>query len=114
MATYSVVKSTHQTLTGTTADTVNLLQFWDSVEISNRGTVPIYVVWGAGVTAPTSGVAGSDVVEAGITKLFPRSINGLVGNDMGNANYGTGTSSPHVLQLVGNGNGYSVIGVQGQ
>lgn len=108
MTTYSDVKSTHQTLTGTTADLVQLLQYWDGVEVSNRsGTGALSVVFNT-TTAPTALVAGSEVVEPGVTKLFspaPQRGSGVPGD----------TNFPCMLVgIVGSSNAYSVAGVAGQ
>ena len=106
MATYSVTKSAHKTLTSTTVDTVNLMGAWDGVEVSNRGTVAIYVAWN-GVTVTSAG-DNTDIVEAGVTKLFspaPR---------MAGDGPGDNTTAAHSLQIIGNGNAYSVTGVAGR
>ncbi len=108
MATYDDPKAEHQTLTGTTADTVLLTQFWDNIEVSNRsGTAAITVTWG-GTVAPTSLQPGSEVVEPGVAKLFPNvpfEADGVPGS----------TVLPcHKVWIVANGNAYSVVGVAGQ
>jgi hypothetical protein len=105
MATYSDIKAIHQTLTGTTADNAQLLQYWDKVEISNRsGTSDISAVFRN--TATSLGV-GTEVIGPGTTKLIdacPSRGGGIPGS----------TSLACVtVSLVGNGNAYSVIGVAG-
>lgn len=107
MAGYDNVKAVHKTLSGTTADLVKLTQFWDDVEISNRGSGSLTVVFNT-ETAPTALMDGSEIVEAGVTKLFhnaPFNGNGVVGS----------TVTPcHTIGIVGSGNGYSVIGANSQ
>ena len=108
MATYSDAKSTHQTLTGTTADLVKLLQFWDGVEISNRsGTGALSVVFNTS-TAPTALAAGTEIVEPGVTKLFAPCAK------TGDGVNGSTTFPPVLIGIVGDGNAYSVVGVAGQ
>ena len=109
MATYNNAKAQHQTLSGTTADLVLLTQFWDAIEISNRsGTGPLSVLFGG--TVPTALVAGSEIVEPGVTKLFseaPFNGAGVVGST-------TAATACHQINIVGNSNAYSVVGVSGQ
>ena len=104
MATYSPVKSTHQTLVGSTADTVNLLQRWDGIEVSNRGSVPIYLTWN-GTTATVAG-DNTDIIEAGVTKEFVPPF--LTANNMPF----TSGNPAHTLSLISSGTpAYSVIGM---
>lgn len=104
MTTYNHVKAIHQTLAGTTADRVDLLQPWDGVEVTNvSGTTPLTVVFS--FTAPTPGQAGSEIVLPGDSKLFnPVPIRGIF--IPGSTNFVC-----HAVGIVGNGNAYSVVGV---
>lgn len=106
MATISKTKAAHATLSTTVADRVNLTQFWDSIEISNQGTVPMYVTWD-GTTAAVSAADNTDIVEAGVTKAFP-------GYTPGNGVPGSTSTPCHSLSIVGNANPYGVIGLSGQ
>lgn len=108
MTTYNDTKAVHQTLSTTVADLVQLTQFWDGIEITNSsGTSALTVVFNT-ATAPTAKQAGSETVEAGVTKLFSpvaQKADGVPGS----------TSLPcHQLGIVGSGNGYSVVGVAGK
>lgn len=104
MATESVTRSAHNTLSGTTVDIINLIQPWDQVEISNQGA-SILTVTLNNVT-PIALADNTEIVEAGVTKTFPVSVRG-------GAVVGSTTSPCHTVQLIGNGNAYSVVGVAG-
>lgn len=108
MATYDdVVKSTHQTLSGSTADTVNVTQFWDGIEIENRHTTNAMYVRFDGTTA-VAAAAGTEYIGPEKSKHFTGGIytgGGLVGNN---------TTPPHKISIVGTDNPYSVTGVAGE
>lgn len=99
MATHTVTKSVTATLSGTTADTVNLTQPWDTIEISNRGTVPLFVAWNG--TTAVSSADNTDIVEAGVTKTFQAPVY---------REWPDGSANAHVLSVVGNGNVFTVAG----
>ena len=105
MSTDSVIKSASNTLSGTTVDTVNLKQWWDKIEISNQGTTTLTVTLDGSV--PTALMDDAEIVEAGVTKLFPaiRQGNGVAGS---------ASLFCHIIKVIGNGNPYSVVGVAGQ
>lgn len=109
MATYNDARAQHQTLSGTTADLVLLTQFWDAVEVTNRsGTGGLTILFGT--TVPTALVAGSEYVGPGETKLFsevPFNGDGVPGSAV------TATAC-HLVNVVGNANAYSIVGVSGQ
>lgn len=105
MATDNVTKSAHNTLSGSTADTVNLLQYWDRVEISNTGSTAMYATFN-GVT-PTVAGDNTEVIEAGTTKIFS------AGTQNSGGIPGSTTTPCHVVKVVGSGNTYGVIGVAG-
>lgn len=91
MATHTATKSVHETLTTTTADTVNLNDQWTEIEVINRsGTDPLYVR-ADGITA-VAAADDTDVVMPGEAVLMNR-------------------IPAAGISIVGNGNGYSVIGV---
>ena len=105
MATDSVIKSASNTLSTTTVDTVNLQQWWDKIEISNQGTTALTVTLDG--TTPTALMDNAEIVEAGVSKVFPavRQGNGIAGDT---------TYFCHIVKIIGNGNAYSVVGVAGQ
>lgn len=100
MADHTVVKSVHATLSGTTADTVNLGNEWGVAEVINRSTdstdAPLYVsaaVDDDGVLVPAVAEADdTDVVLPGEAVLINLQSAGL--------------------SIVGDGNDFSVIGVE--
>jgi hypothetical protein len=96
VAAYSELRSTHQTLTTTTADSVTLLGTFAKVQIINRHiSVPLYAhVNMQGGTATTAVSAADD------TYVIP--ANGAL-------TLKTSGSEFHA-SIVGNGNGYSVVG----
>lgn len=91
MASYTADNSVHKTLTGTTADTVNLNDQWTQIEVINRsGTAPLYVR--ADGTTAVAAADNTDVIMAGEAVLISR----------------IPTAG---ISVVGDGNGYSVVGV---
>jgi len=105
MATDSVIKSASNTLSTTTVDTINLKQWWDKIEVSNQGTSTLTVTLDG--TTPTALMDNAEIVEAGVSKVFPavRQGNGIAGD---------ATYFCHIVKIIGNGNAYSVVGVAGQ
>lgn len=103
MATYDDVKSEHQTLSGTTADTVKLTQFWDHIEVSNRDLGTALYVSQTDAT-PTSAEAGTTYIGPGETKIL-RAVNQAGGTA------GSTSTPPHIVYVVGNSNAYSVEGI---
>lgn len=105
MATDSVIKSASNTLSTTTVDTINLKQWWDKIEISNQGTTALTVTLDG--TTPTALMDNAEIVEAGVSKVFPavRQGNGIAGD---------ATYFCHIVKIIGNGNAYSVVGIAGQ
>lgn len=106
MATLNKTKSVHTTLSTTVVDTINLLQFWDAIEISNRdATQHMYMTYNG--DTPTALGDNTEIIEAGTTKIFPayKPTGGVPGS----------TSTPcHQIKVIGSGNLYSVTGVAGQ
>ena len=108
MASYSDAKSVHETLTGTTVDTVTLSQFWDAVEITNHdSSTPLYVRFDA--QNPTSGGEGSWVVPRAASKTFKTS-DGVSNWAAGVAGSTAEATAPIRVRIVGNNNAYSVEG----
>ena len=105
MATDSVIKSVSNTLSTTDVDTINLKQWWDKIEISNQGTTALTVTLDG--TTPTALMDNAEIVEAGVSKVFPavRQGNGIAGDT---------TYFCHIVKIIGNGNAYSVVGIAGQ
>lgn len=97
MATDSVVKSCTNTLSTTVADTVNLLQCWDAVEVTNHDSTNKLYFRQDGTTAVAE-ADGTTCVLPGETKV----VRSLFRND---------ATNKHQLSLVGNGNVYTVEGV---
>jgi hypothetical protein len=105
MATIADKKSIHATLTTTTVDRAQLLQFWDYVEVYNgeaTGGDDIYIT-DNGTADPTAGAEGTRRVAPGERLMFSsRSLT---------------TSIPdgsavicHEIRVLGNGGSYSVEG----
>lgn len=93
MATDTHAKSVHNTLTGTTADTVTITDY-DVVDIVNRDSdEPLWVRY-EGDASPTTAVAAAD----GTDYVAP---GGFLRVDAGKGG----------ISIVGNGNAYSVVGV---
>jgi hypothetical protein len=106
MATDNVTKSAYNTLSTTVADTVNLLQFWDRIEVSNTGTTSLYVTFDG--TTPTAALDNADIVEPSVTKIFSYGIIRADGAP------GSTTTPCHVVKVVGSGNTYGIVGVAGK
>lgn len=107
MATISDARSVNATLTTTTADVVQITQFWDAIEISNLDTTNhAYVTFDG--TTPSAGLEGAFCVPAGQTKRFRTSANsaGVPGST-------TAATVCHRVGIVGSGGSYSVAGVAG-
>lgn len=93
MAAESVVKSALNTLTGTTADRITLLQAWPAIKLTNFGTTRMSaIVNDALATDPTLDVNNSVTIPAGTTVTVP------------------GGPANTVVQVVGDGNAYAVEG----
>lgn len=89
MASHTATRSVHKTLSGTTADTVAITAAYPALEVCNRdATVALYVARDG--TTAVSAADNTDYVAPGGSLLIPH------------------TSS---LSVVGNGNAYSVSGV---
>lgn len=73
MATYTVSRATHQLLTGSTVDTVNLTSQWQQVLITNRtGTAEIYVTVDG--STPAVGADNTYVLVAAVgSRVIPLS-----------------------------------------
>lgn len=103
MATYDALKSEHQTLTTTTADTVKLTQFWDFIEVANKSSDTALYFSQTDAT-PTSAEAGTEYVAPN-SSVVVRAVlraDGVPGN----------TTTPcHIVYVVGNGNAYGVTGL---
>lgn len=97
MASHSAAKAVHKTLSGTTVDTVTLTGGWSDIEIINRGTTDLTVVFDNGATPsdPTALADDTEIIQAGSALM--------VDADPGDGNF--------VAKLKGSGNAYSVIGV---
>lgn len=107
MASYSVTRAKHATLSSTTVDTVTISGTYTHVEIVNTsGSTTIYATVGVGGSTPSDPTAAGDntfTVPAGTVRTVPLG----------------GTASPTLLEnlapikvkVIGNGNGYSVTGV---
>lgn len=93
MAAYSVITSKHATLVAGTVDTVTVTGGYPRIEVLNRsGAADLYVTNDG--TVPSGGCDNCLIVPAGSALNIPSSD--VAGSD--------------VVQVVGNGNGYSVIG----
>jgi len=105
MATITDKRSIHATLSTTTVDRAQLLQFWDFVEVYNgeaSGGDDVYITFD-GATDPVAGAEGTRRVAPGERLIFPsRPLT---------------TSIPdgsavicHEIRVLGNGGSYSVEG----
>jgi D-arabinose 1-dehydrogenase-like Zn-dependent alcohol dehydrogenase len=96
MAAYTEIRSTHQTLTTTTADTVTLTGAYAKVEIINRHiSVHMYAHVSNRGAAPTTAVSAADD-----TYVIP--ANGVLVLRTSGAGF--------ACSVVGNANTYSVVG----
>lgn len=103
MATYDALKSEHQTLSSTTADTVKLTQYWDMIEVANRSlTTPLY--FSQTDSTPTSGEENTEYVAPGSSVVVKAiwQAGGVAGST---------STPPHIVYVVGDGNAYSVTGL---
>lgn len=93
MAAYSVITAKHATLVAGTVDTVTVTGGYSRIEILNRsGTADLYVTNDG--STPSGGCDDCSIVPAGTSLNIPSSD--AAGSD--------------VVKIVGNGNGYSVVG----
>lgn len=93
MASFTVVTAKHATLVAGTVDTVTVTGGYPRIEILNRsGAADLYVTNDG--TVPSGGCDDCRIVPAGTSLNFAASD----------------VSGADVVQIVGNGNGYSVIG----
>ena len=103
MATYDALKSEHQTLSSTTADTVKLTQFWDYIEVANRSlTTALY--FSQTDSTPTSAEENTEYVAPG-SSVVVRAIK------QGGGVAGSTSTPPHIVYVVGDANAYSVTGL---
>lgn len=104
MAAYDALKSEHQTLTSTTADSVKLTQFWPFIEVVNKD-LSTALYFSQTDSTPTSAEENTEYVAPGSSVVVPAVIQ--AGAIPGNTTYPC-----HTVYVVGNGNAYSVTGVQ--
>lgn len=105
MATYDDLKAEHQTLSGTTADTVKLTQHWPFIEVINKSSsTGLYC--SQTDSTPTSAEAGTEYVAPGSSIVLPAVI-------QAGATPGSTSTPPHIVYVVGNGNAYGVVGTNG-
>lgn len=91
MASYNVVKAKHETLTGTTVDTVTFTQQWSRIEVINRSSTgePLYVTTNS--VTPVAEADDTDIVMPGEAVVL--------------------NCETEVVKIIGDGNDYSVVGV---
>lgn len=91
MASYTVERSKHATLSGTTVDTITITGAHNEIEVFNRsGSADLYVTVDG--KTPTSAGDNTDIVPAGTSLVVP-------------APAGDGGT---VVKILGNGNAYTV------
>lgn len=96
MAAISCTTGCHKTLSTTTVDTVTFAQTWGRIEITNLdGTTKLYCTFNG--ATPTAG--GDDTTE--VMTSASKIVSTLVGPIPGG----------NVVKIIGNGNVYSVEGV---
>lgn len=100
MATDSAVRSVTNTLSGTTADTVTLLQAWPAVSVTNHDASDLIYFRQDGTTA-AAGADNTTLVLPGTTVIAKTTIN---------RNESTGASTTTV-SIVGDGGVYTIEGV---
>lgn len=100
MATDSALRSVTNTLSGTTADTVTLLQAWPAAEVTNHDDTNFVYCRQDGVTAAAA-ADGATVIPPSTSKVLKTTINYSTST-------GFGTS---VFSIVGNGGAYTIEGV---
>lgn len=98
MTAYEVNRSTTNTLTSTTADTITLTQLWGSVRVTNQHTSNWLYATPGGETAVAE-ADGTVAIPPGQSRTFK-------------AERAEGTNTV-VVGVVGNGNVYTVEGMQG-
>lgn len=103
MATDSAIKSVTNTLTGTTADTITLLQTYPAVEVTNFDSVNYVYVTMDGTSAPPAAVAEANNTTA-IPPLSTKVIRSVPRYDV--------NPNTIVLSVVGSGGKYTIDGVQ--
>lgn len=92
MASYSVIRAKHATLSSTTADSITLSFPGQEIIVTNfDGTNKLYVTWDG--TTPTAAADDSFVVPISSSKTLKRT---------------KGFSGSTVVKVVGNGGAYSV------
>lgn len=91
MASHSVTKSKHATLSTTTVDTVTFTQQWSYIEVLNRtsGGDPLYITTNG--DTPTAAGNNTDICLAGEAVIIK--------------------CETETVKIIGNGNDYSVIGL---
>lgn len=100
MATSTVARASHATLSTTTVDTVNLTDLLTRVNVINRtGTADLTVTWATG------GAAANPVALAAETLLVP------AGQSLTFAVGGSSSLQRTQVKVLGDGNGYSVQGL---
>lgn len=96
MATDSHARSVTNTLTGTTADTVMLLQPWPAIEVTNHDATDKLYVRLDGTTAVAE-ANGTTPILPGTSKIIAASLNAV---------------NQIVVSIVGDGGVYTIEGVQ--
>jgi hypothetical protein len=108
MATIADLRSVNATLSGTTADVVQLTQWWDVIEITNLDTTtPLYVRFDD--TVPVAGQEGAFIVPPSAAKVFGPGD----GIARGNGVPGSTATPCHVVRVVGSGGSYGAEGHAG-
>lgn len=105
MATITDKRAINATLSTTTVDRAQLLQFWDQIEVTNaHATEPLYIS-DDGVTNPTAGGEGFVFIPAGQTKI-------LKARTLSNSVADGSAVICHEIRVLGNGNIYQICGLQ--
>ena len=107
MATISDVRAVNATLTATTADVVQITQFWDALDIGNfDADTPLYISFDG--STPVAGAEGLQVIPGGESRRFR-----TIANADGVPGSTTAATVCHRVGVVGDGGAYSVAGVAG-
>jgi len=104
MATITNKRSINATLTSTTVDRAQLLQFWDWLEVVNHDTTTTLYTTDNGATDPVAGAEGTVAVLPGERLIVPaRALTTSIPD-------GTAVIC-HEIRVLGNGGTYSVNGL---
>lgn len=98
MAVDSNLRSVTNTLTGAGADAITLLQLWPAIEVTNHDAATALFIRQDGVVAVAE-ADGASIVPPASSKVFKATPSAANANQI-------------LVSIVGNGNKYTIEGVQ--